>query len=233
MTEDDPAKPATREPASSPCMLHELDEHGNVLPDPVQARDVARWRKAERKRLLEARRALAPEYRAEQARKIARGLDSVLADSRIAVPAVSVYWPIAAEPDLRPWMEALHRAGVTVALPVTLALGQVLTFREWHPGATMSRGLWNLPYPADGRLVIPNVTIAPLVGFDRQCYRLGFGGGFFDRTLAALRPKPLAVGIGYPAAAIPTIFPQAHDIRMDWIVTGDSTLEAKSGPAAG
>ena len=71
---------------------------------------------------------------------------------------------------------------------------------------------------------MPDIVIAPVVGFDSQCYRLGFGGGFFDRTLATLRPKPLAVGVAYPEAAIRTIYPQPHDIAMDCIVTG-------SGPA--
>jgi 5-formyltetrahydrofolate cyclo-ligase len=64
------------------------------------------------------------------------------------------------------------------------------------------------------------VVIAPVVGFDKECFRLGYGGGFFDRTLAGFDATPLAVGVGYPGALIPTIFPQPHDIPMDWIVTG-------------
>ncbi len=109
-----------------------------------------------------------------------------------------------------------------MALPVAVALGHPLAFREWHPQARLARGLWKIPYPADGAEVIPNVTIAPLVGFDGACYRLGYGGGFFDRTLANLNPRPLAIGVGYPGAALTTIFPQPHDVPMDWIVTGSS-----------
>jgi 5-formyltetrahydrofolate cyclo-ligase len=186
--------------------------------DPVQTRDVQRWRKVERERLLSERAALTVEFRARQTRAIASDLDAVLVP--LAAPVVSVYWPIRAEPDLRPWMRALHDRGVRVALPVALALGQPLKFREWRPGGGLARGIWNIPYPADGAEILPTVSIAPVVGFDGNCYRLGYGGGFFDRTLAALTPTPLAIGVGYPTAFIPTIFPQPHDVPMDWIVTG-------------
>ena len=81
-----------------------------------------------------------------------------------------------------------------MALPIALALGEPLVFRRWHPECRMARGLWNIPYPADGDIVVPQIVIAPLVGFDRQSYRLGYGGGFFDRTLAALSPKPSSLG---------------------------------------
>jgi 5,10-methenyltetrahydrofolate synthetase len=84
----------------------------------------------------------------------------------------------------------------------------------------MARGLWKIPVPADGAALIPTVVIAPVVGFDAECYRLGYGGGFFDRTLAAMAAKPLVIGLGYPCASIPTIYPQSHDIPMDWIVSG-------------
>jgi 5,10-methenyltetrahydrofolate synthetase len=93
-----------------------------------------------------------------------------------------------------------------------------------QPEARVARGLWNIPYPADGEAIVPNVVIAPLVGFDFQCYRLGYGGGFFDRTLATLNPKPLAIGVDYPDAELHRIFPRPHDIPMDWVVTAAGTL---------
>ena len=207
-------------PASSPCMLHEVTPDGTRWADPQQSLDVARWRKAERQRLLGTRIALSERYRSEQTLAIGRTLDQILAT--VPLLAVSVYWPIRAEPDLRAWMGALSRQGIRVALPVAVALGQPLVFREWHPQARLARGLWKIPYPADGAEVIPNVTIAPLVGFDGACYRLGYGGGFFDRTLAKLNPRPLAIGVGYAGAALTTIFPQPHDVPMDWIVAGSS-----------
>jgi 5-formyltetrahydrofolate cyclo-ligase len=205
-------------PASPPCLLHELGPDGAPRVDPEQARDVARWRKAERERLLAERSALTQQYRAEQGLGIAQSLDRILAS--VPGTTVSVYWPIRAEPDLRPWMHALSQAGMRIALPVALALGQPLAFREWHPHARLARGLWKIPYPADGAPVTPDIVIAPLVGFDRGCYRLGYGGGFFDRTLAILSPRALAIGVGYPGAALRTIYPQPHDVPMDWVVTG-------------
>ncbi len=145
---------------------------------------------------------------------------------------MSVYWPIRAEPDLRAWMASLPANGIRVALPVALALGQALLFREWRPHARLARCLGKIPYPADGAEVVPNAVIEPLVGFDAAGYRLGYGGGFFDRTLAALKPRPLAIGVGYPLAALDTIFPQPHDLPMDWIVTGSAPAVQRLDPAA-
>jgi 5,10-methenyltetrahydrofolate synthetase len=87
----------------------------------------------------------------------------------------------------------------------------------------MARGLWKIPYPAAGEEVSPTIVIAPVVGFDQACYRLGYGGGFFDRTLATMARKPWVLGVGYAELQIPTIFPQPHDIAMDWIVTGSES----------
>ncbi len=215
-------------PASPPCSLHEMWPDGTPRVDPVQARDVAQWRKAERERLLAERGAYTAEYRAQQALAIAEALDRILAS--VPGTTISVYWPIRAEPDLRPWMQALSEAGMRVALPVALALGQPLLFREWHPHARLARGLWKIPYPADGDPVIPEIVIAPLVGFDGACYRLGYGGGFFDRTLATLSPRALAIGVGYPGASLRTIFPQPHDVPMDWIVTGSQPSAQRALP---
>lgn len=211
------------EAGSSPCFLHELDAEGRLGVDPQQARDVARWRKAERERLIAARLLLSVDHRAAQTSAIAAQLDRLIppADGTI----VSVYWPIRAEPDLRSWMRSKAVSGLRVALPVALALRQPLVFREWRPDAPMARGLWKIPYPAEGAEVVPTVVLAPLVGFDRACYRLGYGGGFFDRTLARMTHEPLVIGIGYPQALIETIFPQPHDIPMSCIVTGS---EARS-----
>ena len=204
-------------PASSPCLLHELDADGVPRVDPAQLRDVLRWRKVERERLIAARMALSAERRTAQATDIARDLDRLLPTGS---PTVSLYWPIRGEPDLRPWMHALHERGIRVALPVVIEHGRPLEFRAWQPHARLERGVWKIPFPADGAVVIPDVAIAPLVGFDRACYRLGYGGGFFDRTLASLSPRALAIGVGYPETELPTIFPQPFDVPMDWIVLG-------------
>ncbi|MBS0388537.1 MAG: 5-formyltetrahydrofolate cyclo-ligase [Proteobacteria bacterium] len=186
--------------------------------DPHDAQAVQAWRKLERARLLAARTALAADYRAAQTRAIAAELDRRVASRTGTI--VSVYWPIRGEPDLRPWMHAACERGLRIALPVAVALRQPLQFREWRPGAPMARGLWNIPHPADGPEVVPDVLLAPVVGFDAANYRLGYGGGFFDRTLAKLGGAPFVLGVGYPEAAIPTVHPQPHDIAMHAIVTG-------------
>ncbi len=186
--------------------------------DAQDAAAVAGWRKLERERLVAARRALPADYRSTQSQAIARELDrQIPAD---AGTIVSVYWPIRGEPDLRPWMQSAWERGLRIALPVAVALRQPLQFREWTPGAVMARGLWNIPHPADGAAVAPTVVLAPVVGFDRANYRLGYGGGFFDRTLAQLSPLPHVIGIGYPEAEIETIYPQGFDIPMHHIATG-------------
>jgi 5,10-methenyltetrahydrofolate synthetase len=193
-----------------------------------QPEDVAHWRKLERERLIRARLELPVDHGAARSLAIAGALSSLI--PAVAGTLVSVYWPIKGEPDLRPWMQATWERGVRVALPVAIALGQPLMFREWRPHARMARGLWNIPYPAEGAEVLPTVMLAPLVGFDKDCFRLGYGGGFFDRTLARIPTKPLAIGVGYADALIATIFPQTYDIPMDWIVT-EATPPLRRGAA--
>jgi 5,10-methenyltetrahydrofolate synthetase len=200
-----------------PCFLHEVGRDGAPV-DAQQVRDVARWRRAERLRLIALRCALPAEDRARHTAAIVCQLDEMISPRPNEI--ISAYWPIRAEPDLRPWMREACLRGLRVALPVALELGQPMTFREWRPDSAMARGLWKIPYPAEGPEVSPTTVLAPLVGFDSACYRLGYGGGFFDRTLAAMVRKPVVIGLGYPQLRIPTIFPQRHDVPMNWIVTG-------------
>ena len=105
-------------------------------------------------------------------------------------------------------------------LPVVVAEGQPLAFREWRPDCRWERGVWNIPNPVGTDEVVPDILIAPVVGYDRRLFRLGHGGGFFDRTLAALPSRPIFIGVGHPVAAIATIYPQPHDIPMDMVLTG-------------
>lgn len=207
--------------ASPPCFAHELVEtaDGFAAVDRRAAADVVRWRRAERQRLTAARLALPAHERRWHALAIAGQLEPIVTAHPHA--AVAVYWPIRGEPDLRPWMRSLAARGVRVALPVVERPERPLAFRAWRPGCRLARGVWDIPVPADGEELVPRIVIVPLVGFDHDCYRLGHGGGYYDRTLAALAPRPLAVGVGYPGAAVATIYPQPHDIPMDVIVTGD------------
>ncbi len=94
-----------------------------------------------------------------------------------------------------------------------------LEYRAWRPGEPLMDGVWNIPVPQERDILIPQAVLAPLVGFDRECYRLGYGGGYFDRTLAALSPRPLAIGVGFEMSQIQTIYPQLFDVPMDVVVT--------------
>lgn len=210
--------------ASPPCFMHELQlDFRTAAEGDAQARaDVMRWRKAERLRLIEARLAVSAEERMRMARLIADGLDAAVGE--IQDRLVSLYWPFRGEPDLRPWAERIIARGGRVALPVVVEKGRPLIFREWRPGEELEKGVWNIPIPASGPEVQPDVVIAPVVGFDPGNYRLGYGGGFFDRTLAAMPAKPLVIGIGYATSAIPTIYPLPHDIAMDMIVTEEGRV---------
>jgi len=198
--------------------------------DAEQARDVARWRAAERPRLLAERAALSVAARQAAAQAIAVQLDQFLADrfATLAGLTISAWWPIKAELDLRFWLAGLAARGAQAALPVVETRATPLIFRPWTPQTPMARGVWNIPVPAEGANVVPDITLAPVVGWDVAGYRLGYGGGYFDRTLAALAPRPLAIGVGLEAAQVATIFPQPHDIAMAVIVTETRVLLPQS-----
>ncbi|MGP2492366.1 5-formyltetrahydrofolate cyclo-ligase [Mesorhizobium sp. PUT5] len=215
----DDTTPEPGEYASPPCFMHELTP--NFQPQPVRDAwtDVCRWRKAERTRLLAERLAVDAEERKNRSDRIAAALDRTM--GKVSGRIISAYWPFRGEPDLRNWMIKVIERGGRIALPVVIKKGWPLEFRIWSPGDPLERGVWNILVPAHGPSVQPSLVIAPLVGFDGANYRLGYGGGFFDRTLAAMRRKPFVIGAGYSNAAIRTIYPQAHDIAMDAIVTDE------------
>ena len=210
--------------SSPPCYAAEVapEYFDPLATDPEQARDVARWRKAERTRLRAARLELSVAERNDIGVALAGHLRQLLQDRFDGARGMvfSAYWPIKGEPDLRPLMAELHDAGATVALPLVETKAAPLTFRRWTPDTRMVRGDWNIPVPPpDAPIVTPDIALAPLVGWTADGYRLGYGGGYFDRTLAALDPKPFVIGIGFEAAELPTIYPQPHDIPLDLILT--------------
>jgi 5,10-methenyltetrahydrofolate synthetase len=204
--------------ASPLCFMHELDPAtGTPGFDAAEWRDVARWRKAERERLIAARLTVSADARAAMTVQIAAGIDALIGDPKDQI--ISLYWPFRGEPDLRSWIVSITDRGATAALPVVIEKGRPLEFRAYRPGDRLEKGVWNIPVPTEGKPITPDIVLAPVVGFDPQGYRLGYGGGFFDRTLAALPAKPLVIGLGYSQQAIATIYPQPHDIVMDRIVT--------------
>ena len=201
---------------------------GMITLEDVSSREppdeqVYAWRKAARERLIAKRLQLSPSTRREHASAIARHILPLLEplDGRI----VGLYWPIRAEPDLRTLMPAILDAGGRCALPVVVERKAPMVFRLWEPKTKLVPGIWNIPGPSGDSVVLPDVIIAPVVGYDCACYRLGYGGGYFDRTLGGLLPRPFAIGVGYAGAALPTIYPLPHDIPLDAIVTEHGVLK--------
>jgi len=131
---------------------------------------------------------------------------------------LSGYMPMRTEIDPLPAMAA-HQGPVGV--PVIIAKATPLRFREWSPGAAMIEGTFKAMIPAEGAWLDPEVLIVPLLAFDAHGYRLGYGGGFYDRTLAGLRARGpvLAVGFAFAAQEVPEVPIDAFDQRLDAVVT--------------
>ena len=178
--------------------------------------EVKLWRRGERERLLALRQGLPIADRQHWGERIDTELRRLLGE-RSGI--LGVYWPFRAEFDPRLLVDWAVAEGRTVALPVVVDKKGPLEYRAWRPGETLVDGVWNIPVPEKREVVTPAVVLAPLVGFDPACYRLGYGGGYFDRTLAALRPRAFAIGIGFAVQEIKTIRPQPFDVPMDLIVT--------------
>lgn len=187
------------------------------------------WRREERQRLLDARLRMPVADRQQASTQIIARLDALWREAGRLAPGaiVSAYWPLRGEPDLRPWLAELHAQGLVCVLPVVVQKNEPLQFRRWSPGCAMEKGFWNIPVPADPATFTPQLLIAPVVGFDRQRYRLGYGGGYFDRTLALLQSEQRAfhvAGVGYSDAEIASIRPLDHDIPLQAIVTEKETV---------
>ena len=135
-----------------------------------------------------------------------------------------LYWPIRGEIDLRRLATELAEAGGRVALPVITLRGEPLAFARWRPGMRLVRGVWDIPVPPEPEWIRPTLLVIPVLGFDPAAYRLGYGGGYYDHTLAAMEPRPGTIGVGYEFGRLETIFPQAHDVPLDAIVTESSLI---------
>ena len=172
-----------------------------------------------------AERKAAARRAAQSARSLAHVAGQGQASTRLTealVPyagaVLAGYLPMRSEIDPLPAMAA-HRG--RVAVPVILGKGQPLKFREWSPGVAMQAGGFGTSVPLTGDWLVPRVLIVPLLAFDARGYRLGYGGGFYDRTLAALRAAgPVtAIGFGFAAQELPEVPTDAHDQRLDLIVS--------------
>ena len=189
--------------------------------------ELMRWRKAERARLISAREALTAEQLEAFRQRIDRSLERAFPG--LATARLAFCWPIRGEYDARHIARTLRSRGAQTALPVVVAPRRPLVFREWHPGVELAKGPLDIPYPASSREIVPNAVLLPMNGWDEAGFRLGYGGGFFDRTLEALEKKPAVIGISYELARMQTIRPQSWDIPMDWVVTERGRYRRASG----
>ncbi|PMS20077.1 5-formyltetrahydrofolate cyclo-ligase [Trinickia dabaoshanensis] len=183
------------------------------------ARNPSAESKAElRKRLLQAR--LDTQRQGLADISLAAHLNEALAS--FAPHTVGFYWPLAGEFDARAIMGAWLEGDVRrqAALPVVAMKGQALQFHAWTPATPMRVGAHRIPEPEQARVVLPDLLLVPCVGFDDDGYRLGYGGGYYDRTLAAWPgvARPVTVGIGYEACRAP-LPRELHDIPLDALVT--------------
>ncbi len=193
-------------------------------------KEITAWRKARRAELIARRTALTREQRAPLNERIT----GLLGDGCPIAPGMVVgfCWPFSAEFDARFAIRHWRERGAIAALPEVVAKGRPLRFRKWWPGVTMARGVYEIPVPSGSEVVVPDVALVPMNGFDENGYRLGYGGGYFDRTLAAYDQRMLAIGIGYEFARLKTIYPQAHDIAMDFVVTEAAVYASEDGRLA-
>lgn len=190
------------------------------------------WRRATRAALLMQRATLSAEDRQRAADIIAGRLDAIFDNG--GVGSIGLYWPIKQEINLLAWATArARRDGIVLCLPVVVTPKAPLEYWRWAEGEPLDRGIWNIPVPAKREVIVPDLMLAPVVGFDRANYRLGFGGGYFDRTLASLPARPTVIGIGYGFSALETIFPQRHDIPLDVVLTEQSGAEQSGADQSG
>ena len=182
--------------------------------------EIKAWRKATRESIIARRMAISAEERRRLSEPVVASLRALINPERH--PVIGLYWPIRGEIDLRDFARDYVAAGGIVGLPVVVEDAAPVEFWRWRPGVALKRGHWNIPVPPERDPLAPDLLVVPLVGFDSARYRLGYGGGFYDRTLAAAQPRPRTIGIAFAGMQLQTIYPQPHDIPMDMILTEET-----------
>jgi 5-formyltetrahydrofolate cyclo-ligase len=215
-------EPGVRQYASSPCLMHELGPDFQQLTSSDDWESIRTWRREQRSRLITQRQSLSRRERRRFSEAICKVLES---ESRFGNGCIGFYWPLDGEIDVRPLMHSFLDRGVDLALPVIVEKDQPMEFWAWDANTPMQeQPIWNIPVPIERKLLVPSVLFVPMLGFDKQSHRLGHGGGYYDRTLAALASKPLTVGIGYELGRLETVHPQDHDVPMDVVVTEEGIV---------
>jgi 5-formyltetrahydrofolate cyclo-ligase len=179
--------------------------------------EIRQWRKAQREALLRARVDAGAEKRRGWSAVIEPLLRQIIAGQRPA--SVGFYWPFKGEFDPRPLARELVAGGTVMGLPTVVQPKTPLEFRRWIPGIEMEVGVYNIPFPKARDVLQPELLLVPLVGFDAGGFRLGYGGGYYDRTIASYPQRPFMLGIGFELSRLETIHPQDFDLAMDAIVT--------------
>lgn len=179
--------------------------------------EITKWRRSERERLIEQRIQAGHKQRSEWNLSIQEQLIEWFKDKEPL--AVGFYWPFKGEFDARPLIHELLSQGHSAALPVVVQPKTAMEFRDYRKGEELEPGVWKIPVPKRRDIVIPHVLIVPLVGFDSSNYRLGYGGGYYDRTLAKLPDETITLAVGYSYTAMETIHPQDFDIPMTQVFT--------------
>jgi 5-formyltetrahydrofolate cyclo-ligase len=177
-------------------------------------------RAAARRALRVVRAGVGAEGRAAADARIAAAVEKLVAG--IGPSCVAGYWPMDAEPDLRPSMARWHAAGIVVALPRVAERHAPLVFERWVPGCELVAGPHGTSHVARADRVEPRILVIPCLGFDPRRHRLGYGGGYYDRTLAAVAAA--SIGVAYDVLEVLGFEAQAHDRRLDWIVTESRVL---------
>ena len=184
-----------------------------------------RRRRELRRHGIEARMALPPATHAALSTRVCELIPQHFPE--LAGMHVAFCWPYRNEPDLRPLMQgwqAEGNPGFAALLPVVVDAGRALTFRAWTPDCTMHADRYGIPTPSSGEFLTPEALLIPVNVFDTRGYRIGYGGGYFDRTLASLRPRPIAIGVGFELARVDSIDPEEHDEPLAAIGTEAGVL---------
>jgi 5,10-methenyltetrahydrofolate synthetase len=188
-----------------------------IMSNPILSKAVLRTK------LLAHRQAIADEVR-EQWNASIRG--RLLAWSEeYPVQTLGVFWPIRGEPDLRPAYENLVARNVRLALPIVTGKDAPLVFVNWSPGDPMEKDAFGVSVPLTRMTVSPDALLVPCVGFNADCFRIGYGGGMFDRTLEA-SPRPVTLGVGY-ACGLSDFEADPHDVALDAVLTDSAVIRRK------
>jgi 5,10-methenyltetrahydrofolate synthetase len=188
-----------------------------LSPSTEHIADSSVFRAALRGEKLAARMALAEDSRLALSARIEAHLLHLL--TPLAPQTLAFCASVRGEFDAQPLVSLLIERGWRGAMPVVDAPDAPMSFRHWTPASVMGTDRYGIPVPVEGETIAPDIVLLPLVAFDSQGFRLGYGGGYFDRTLAALVPRPFSIGVGFEFARVKDIRPQPHDIRLDVIVT--------------